>query len=97
MSDRTFITEFGSDLTKLGWEDPSSTDADVNMMRGLHDAVVELNSNGHKIAGTFYWHGWENGDSYSFPLKTGPYGWDNSAGRDKVQKIQKGAVARCEQ
>ena len=50
------------------------------MLRGLNDAVDALKSQGDPIAGAFYWHGWNNTDSYSF--------WgDGYRGRPKVERI----------
>jgi hypothetical protein len=91
---KTWITEFGANL---GWTEtygytnscynPPAPDnrpyaADVNCLRGLDDALQTLKAKGHGVKGTFYWHGWPNGDTYNF--------WSiwNSEGACKVKTIQ---------
>ena len=91
---KTWVTEFGANL---GWTSqygyPNScyetyldgnqaASADVNCLRGLDDALRVLEANGHGVKGTFYWHGWNNGDTYNF--------WSswNSEGACKVKTIQ---------
>ena len=60
--------------------DPSATDGDVNMLRGLNDALNALKSKGAGIAGAFHWHGWNNTDTYNF--------WGvGFRGRPKVERI----------
>lgn len=69
VSHRTYITEFGAALnipTDYEKYHPSGDDGDVNMLRGLNDAVGTLRQRGVGCPGLFYWHGWDNKDSYSF-------------------------------
>ena len=85
---RTWITEFGanlgfSDTCYQTFEDgaqPSS--ADVNALRGLDDAVGALRAHGHRVKGVFFWHGWNNGDTYDFWKSS------NEQGACKVRLIQ---------
>ena len=84
ISNRTFVTEFGGNLNvpNAKYEQPSQSN-DVNCFQGMDDAVAALKRQGVGVAGAFHWHGWDNGDSFSF--------WDprNSNGRAKVTKILK--------
>lgn len=92
---KTWITEFG---TNLGWtaqygypntcygtyvdgKQPHS--GDVNSLRGLEDALRALKAKGRGVKGSYYWHGWSNGDTYNF--------WSawNNEGACKVKTIQK--------
>jgi hypothetical protein len=69
---RTWITEFGADLTRSNtcyetFDDGTQPgSADINALRGLDDALRALRASGHGIKGAFVWHGWNNGDSYDF-------------------------------
>lgn len=76
---RTFITEFGANLTwaNYGYNDPSGCydtyttagnpwSADVNCLRGLDDALRALKADGYGIRGAFCYHGWNNDDSYDY-------------------------------
>ena len=63
------ITEFGSDLSRHDYDhdDPNPSDGGaVNSLRGLDAALETLRTGGEPVAGLQYWHGWDNGDSYSF-------------------------------
>eukprot|EP01043_Picozoa_sp_COSAG02_P002345 COSAG02_NODE_54_length_43941_cov_54.857990_21_plen_340_part_00 len=84
ISNRTFITEFGGNLglSNVKYEQPSTSN-DVNCFQGLDDALTALQQDGHGVAGAFHWHGWENGDSFSF------WGEGNANGSAKVTKILK--------
>jgi hypothetical protein len=55
----------------------------VNCLQGLDDALTALKQQGLGVAGAFHWHGWDNGDAFSF--------WDkgNANGSAKVAKILK--------
>lgn len=71
ISSRTLITEFGASLSvDVDYEkyQPSGWGAsgDVNMLRGLDDAVTAFRNAGNGVLGAYHWHGWDNGDSYSF-------------------------------
>jgi hypothetical protein len=85
ISTRTYITEFGADLNlpNHNYEqyDPSGSSGEVNCLRGLNDAVVELKNKGLGIKGAFHWHGRKNGDSYDIFAKA------NANGAAKVRKI----------
>ena len=83
ISDRVYITEFGANLNKqnLDYEQPTTTDNDVNCLQGLDDGLTSLRRAGVGIKGAFHWHGWNNADSFSF--------WPppNKNGSAKVLKI----------
>ncbi|HZV34957.1 MAG TPA: hypothetical protein VFB72_10325, partial [Verrucomicrobiae bacterium] len=91
---RTFVTEFGAALDEnlYGYSDPSGcydtyTDdthpwsANVNCLRGLDDALRALKAAGHGVKGAFFWHGWNDGDSYDY------WNSNNSYGACKVHEI----------
>jgi hypothetical protein len=76
---RTFVTEFGANLTwaNYGYDDPSDCyntytpagnpwSADVNCLRGLNDALTALKNEGYGVKGAFCWHGWNDDDSYDY-------------------------------
>ena len=80
------MTEFGSDLSRAAYdrEDPDPSDGGaVNSLRGLGQGLRELAAEGRGVAGVYYWHGWDNGDSYSF------WGAKNSRGAAEVQAIER--------
>jgi hypothetical protein len=83
LSDRTYITEFGGNLNvpNLNYEQPSTTSNDVNCLQGIDEALTELRAAGVGVKGAFHWHGWANGDSFSF--------WDprNVNGSAKILRI----------
>lgn len=83
VSERIFITEFGGGLNEanLNYEQPSKTSSNVNCLQGMDDAVSALQSRGVGIKGAFHWHGWKNGDSFSF------FEPANKNGSTKVLKI----------
>lgn len=87
ISNRIWITEFGAaldrDNTDYSKFDPSGNAADVNCLRGLHDALLHFKAVGMPVKGAFHWHGWRNGDSFDFFLPA------NANGRHKVQNILK--------
>jgi hypothetical protein len=59
---RTFVTEFGANLQlQKDYDDSSVPDADVQFLKGMDDAFNVL-----KPKGTFFYHGWNNGDAYSY-------------------------------
>lgn len=89
ISSRVYVTEFGGALNvvnNLDYEE-KSTDANVNALQGMNDAVVALRDAGHPIAGAFHWHGWNNRDSFDFWAK------GNANGSTKVLRILKEANA----
>lgn len=62
VASRTFVTEFGANLKIAGdYNDSRNMDANIQFMKGMADAFSEI-----KPKGTFYWHGWNNGDTYSY-------------------------------
>merc|ERR1719221_1875417 len=85
LSEKTYITEFGAALNlanpDYGNYDPSGDAADVNVLRGLHDAVVSMKQQGKGIKGIYVMHGMHNSDCYDI--------WDcaNANGRNKLQAI----------
>lgn len=54
------ITEFGASLNL-----PPSDHGETSLIPGLALAIQNLRQSGSQITGTYYWHGWDNGDSYS--------------------------------
>jgi hypothetical protein len=82
---QVFITEFGGNLNvpNLNYEQPAGASADnsVACFQGLNDGVVALRQAGFGIRGAFHWHGWLNGDSFSF------FEADNKNGSTKVLKV----------
>ena len=87
---QVYITEFGSDLSRRDYDhdDPNPSDGGaVNSLRGLDAALNTLRAGGEAVAGLQYWHGWDNGDSYSF------WGKHNAAGAAKVLQIEANSAA----
>lgn len=70
------VTEYGTSLN----QDPSET-GETSLIPGLANAIQHLNSKGSQITGTYHWHGWDNGDSYSY--------WhpDNADGADSIHTL----------
>ena len=84
LSNRVYVTEFGSDLSRPNYdkEDPNFSDGGaVNSLRGLEIGLHALKLSGEGVRGVYHWHGWDNGDSYSF------FGATNSHGSAKVRSI----------
>jgi hypothetical protein len=87
---KTWITEFGANLgytSAYGYPNScydvyTTQFPDVNCLRGLDDALRALRSRGHGVKGAFYWHGWNNGDTYDYWAS-----W-NSCGACKVRTIE---------
>ena len=78
-----YLTEFGTDLSRTSYapkEDP--TEGAVNSLCGLQDALAALRARGRGVAGLYHWHGWNNGDSYSF------WAPGNQAGAAKVREVE---------
>jgi Cellulase (glycosyl hydrolase family 5) len=75
---RTVVTEFGADLSlNEDYDNVDSTSSDVQLLNGLEDALRIM-----KPCASFMWHGWDNGDTYSF--------WGATpAARAKLDSIQK--------
>lgn len=88
LTPRVWITEFGADLSdsnpcyNTNIDGSPSPSADVDALRGLDDAVGAFRAAGHPIRGAFFWHGWNNGDSYDY--------WSsaNTQGACKVRSIE---------
>jgi len=87
LSSRVHLTEFGADLCKgdvyeTYWSNGTVASQDQNALRGLHDALEKLKQDGQRIASSYLWHGWDNGDSYDV--------WNPKAtfGAEKVKQIQ---------
>jgi hypothetical protein len=51
-------------------------------MRGLDDCLSQLKKDGKPVLGVYPWHGYDNGDSYSF------FGAKNENGRNKIVLIE---------
>ncbi len=85
---KTWLTEFGANLgynyTCYDTYDDGSHywSSDVNALRGLDDALRALRAAGHGVKGVFYWHGWNNSDSYDY------WASFNSNGACKVREIE---------
>jgi Cellulase (glycosyl hydrolase family 5) len=63
VSHRVFVTEFGANVKRHeeDYNNSQSTSHDVQFFKGVHDACAVM-----KPRATFVWHGWNNGDCYSF-------------------------------
>jgi hypothetical protein len=89
VSHRLIVTETGASLDKNNKDyqqyDSNPNDGDVNSLRGLDDCLTAMKKKGQGVIGVYPWHGWDNGDSYSF------FGKKNSNGRAKMQIIEKNA------
>lgn len=84
LSSRVYVTEFGGTLDRnVNYlPDGESSDLDsVNCLRGMHEALMQLKSQGHGIKGAYHWHGWHNSDTFDF--------WEcaNAKGAAMVAKI----------
>jgi hypothetical protein len=87
IANKVVITEFG---TRLDFNEADQTPSGVpgklvhhrSALAGLRDALLSLKASDHPISGTYHWHGWDNGDSYSY--------WDtkNRLGALMIRKIQ---------
>jgi hypothetical protein len=79
-----FITEFGTrlDFDEAGKSPATEPFHDHQALDGLQKALNALKTSGHRISGTYHWHGWDNGDSYSFWNQT------NRLGAIKVRELQ---------
>jgi hypothetical protein len=85
LSERVYVTEFGSDLSRSNYdkEDPNPSDGGaINSLRGLEIGLHALKMSGKGVRGVYHWHGWDNGDSYSF------WGAKNTHGAAKIQSIE---------
>ncbi len=85
---KSWITEFGANL---GYDNACyetfddgthAWSSDVNALRGLDDALRALRAKGHGVKGAFYWHGWNNEDSYDY------WAASNKNGACKVREIE---------
>lgn len=89
ISDRVLVTEFGGslDAANTNYEEPTTTDNNVNCLQGMDDAVKAFRERGAGIQGAYHWHGWLDGDSFSFfePM--------NINGSTKVLRILKDCCA----
>jgi len=68
-------------VANLDYEQPSTSSNDVNCLQGMDEALTELKAAGVGVKGAFHWHGWANGDAFSF------WGPGNVNGSAKVLKI----------
>ncbi|TWU45591.1 hypothetical protein Q31b_07660 [Novipirellula aureliae] len=83
VSNDIYITEFGAALNRGDVYNASSTrNGNVLALQGLQDALRNLKKRGQHVKETYHWHGWDNGDSYSFWDK------DNHFGAEKIRQIQ---------
>jgi hypothetical protein len=88
LSSRVWITEFGAALDDSNTcyetyiDNTASPSADVDALRGLDDAVRAFRSANQPIHGAFFWHGWNNGDSYDY------WATANAKGACKVRLIE---------
>lgn len=87
VSNRTYITEFGANLSLGNYYNTYTNNTswwgqNVNCLRGMHDAVIAFKNQGKAVKATYHWHGWHNSDTYDV--------WHsaNSFGAAKVQSIQ---------
>lgn len=88
-STKTFITEFGANLSynnpNYGQFDNGSNgqqSANVNALRGLDDALRALKAQGKGVLGAYHWHGYHNNDTYDF------WAAANDNGANKVETIE---------
>lgn len=60
---RVYVTEFGSNVAIKGedYSNLQSTSCDVQFLNGLQEAFSVV-----RPLGTCVWHGWDNGDCYSY-------------------------------
>lgn len=79
-----YVTEFGTrlDFNTQGQTSSPNPDLDAFVLDGFRDAMTRLRSKGQPIVGTYHWHGWDNGDSYSY--------WkaSNRFGAERVRQLQ---------
>ena len=79
-----YITEFGTrlDFDATGKTSSPDPNLDAYVLDGLRDAMKVLRSQNRPIVGTYHWHGWDNGDSYSY--------WESSnrLGAKRVRQVQ---------
>ncbi|KAA1260768.1 Cellulase (glycosyl hydrolase family 5) [Rubripirellula obstinata] len=87
ISNDIYITEFGTrlDFDKGGRTPPENSSQDHDALVGLREAINFLKGEGRPIKGAYHWHGWDNGDTYSY--------WDqaNRLGALKIREIQDGS------
>ena len=83
------LTEFGGavDANNQYYEEPTTTNNNVNCLQGMDDAVQALRKRGVGIQGAYHWHGWLDGDSFSF------FEPANKNGSTKVLRILKDCCA----
>jgi len=78
-----YITEFGAALNRGDvYNDRSAKSGNVLALQGLQDALKNLRKRGQRVKETYHWHGWDNGDSYSF------WDQDNRFGAEKIRQTQ---------
>lgn len=79
-----YITEFGMrlDFDSQGQTSSPHPNLDAFVLDGLRDAMHVLQKRGRPILGTYHWHGWDNGDTYSY--------WkaSNRLGATRVREVQ---------
>ena len=71
------ITEFGTSLNKA-----ISNHGETSLIPGLALAMHQLRQSGSQITAAYLWHGWDNGDAYSY--------WhpDNAHGAASIHSLQ---------
>lgn len=89
LSERVYITEFGASLLKISERETNQTNQapvsrDMEALKGLQDALRAFHDEGRGVRSLYFWHGWDNGDTYDFFAK------DNQAGAKLVREIQNG-------
>jgi len=87
VSQRTYVTEFGANLTLGDYYETYTGDTtwwgqNINCLRGMNDAVLALRNAGNAINSSYVWHGWHNSDTYDVWYSGSTYG------TAKVKKIQ---------
>lgn len=75
------ITEFGASLRDENYESSPRT-GQVSLLDGMRNAIKRLRARSSNISGTYHWHGWDNGDAYSF------WAQKNANGANAVRTLQ---------
>lgn len=81
------ITEFGARLDLGDFYNNESPGNDpefsnTHLLNGIEHALIQLKKDGREVKGTYYWHGWDNNDSYSI------WGESRKWGAAKVRQLQ---------
>lgn len=75
------ITEYGTNLTTA----PKTTGS-TSLLTGLPEAIRILQKQGVHLNGSYHWHGWDNGDSYSL------WAPNNEHGAHAIQSLQSRSI-----